>query len=82
VSYKEFDVLDEYGSGVERIRESVQDAKGTKDKLAVWDKAVSVAVPKYLEAKGLVPDECVQGVVITRSGATEGGGGWAEFRCK
>lgn len=82
VSYKEFDVINAFGPGVENVRADVRKAGGTKEKLAVWDQAVSVAAPRYLEAKGLVPSECTQGVVVTRSGSTEGGGGWAEFRCK
>lgn len=82
VSYKEFDVINEFGPGVENVRAEVRKAESTKDKLAVWDQAAFIAVPRYLEAKGLVPSECTQGVIVTRSGSTEGGGGWAEFRCK
>lgn len=82
VSYKEFDVINDFGFGVEKVREAVRKAENTKDKLAVWDQAAFVAVPRYLEAKGLIPSECTQGVVVIRSGSLEGGGGWAEFRCK
>lgn len=42
----------------------------------------ATAVPKYLEAKGLTPPECVHGVTVIRGGEVESGGGWAEFRCK
>lgn len=42
----------------------------------------AMAVPKYLEARGLTPPECVRGVIVIRGGEVEGGGGWAEFRCK
>ena len=42
----------------------------------------ATAVPEYLKMKGLVPPECTQGVTVIRGGEVEGGGGWAEFRCK
>jgi hypothetical protein len=42
----------------------------------------NIAVPAYLEAIGLVPAECSRGVVVVRGGETEGGWGWAEFRCR
>lgn len=42
----------------------------------------ATAVPKYLEAKGIIPVECSQGVTVIRGGEVEGGSGWAEFRCK
>lgn len=82
VFYKEFDVINEYGPGVEKVREAVRKSESTKDKLVVWEQVAFGAVPKYLDAKGLIPAECAQGVEIIRSGSTEGGGGWAEFRCK
>ena len=42
----------------------------------------AVAIPKYLEAKGIVPAECSSGITVIRGGEVENGGGWAEFRCK
>lgn len=82
VSYEYFDVIDQYGPGVERVREDVRNAESTKGKLAAWTKAEFIAVPKYLEAKGLVPTECKQGVIVVRGGSSVEGDGWAEFRCK
>jgi hypothetical protein len=42
----------------------------------------NTAVPAYLEARKLIPAECTRGVAVVRGGETEGGWGWAEFRCK
>jgi len=42
----------------------------------------ATAVPEYLQEKGLIPPECMQGVTVIRGGEAEGGKGWAEFRCK
>jgi hypothetical protein len=81
VSYREFDVIDKYGPGVENVREATRRAKDPGDKVSAWDQATFAAVPRYLEAKGLVPTECKQGIAVIRCGSTEGGGGWAEFRC-
>lgn len=47
-----------------------------------YGKDRKTAVPEYLKAKGLVPLECARGVAVIRGGEVEGGGGWAEFRCK
>lgn len=47
-----------------------------------FGKDQTIAVPTYLEAKGLIPAECVRGVTVVRGGRTEGGWAWAEFRCK
>ena len=80
VGYKHHDVINEYGPGVENVRKAIRN--DSDNWRAFWDGAVAVAVPRYLEAKGLVPAECTQGVVVIRSGSGEGGGGWAEFRCK
>lgn len=41
----------------------------------------NTAVPAYLEEKRLIPSECTHGVAVVRGGETEGGWGWAEFRC-
>ena len=82
MDYKEFYVINEYGPGVENVREAVRKLESTQDKRAVWDEAALVSVPRYLEAKRIVPAECTQGIVVIRSGSTEDGGGWAEFRCK
>ncbi len=40
------------------------------------------AIPAYLDATELIPSACAHGVVVLRGGETEGGWGWAEFRCK
>lgn len=82
VSYREFDVIEKYGPGVESVRDAVRQATGLRDKTSLWDQAVIATVPKYLVAAGLVPIECRYGVAVIRCGSTEGGGGWAEFRCK
>ncbi|MEJ1405485.1 MAG: hypothetical protein RPU62_00680 [Candidatus Sedimenticola sp. (ex Thyasira tokunagai)] len=80
VGYKHFEVINEYGLGVENVRKSIR--QNPENWRTLWNEAAAVAVPKYLEAKGLVPAECEQGVEVIRSGSGEGGGGWAEFRCK
>lgn len=71
-------VIDSYGPDMKFLLKGVDN----KDKPAIWKAATAQAVPKYLEAKGLVPGECARGVSITRSGEGEGGKGWAEFVCK
>jgi hypothetical protein len=47
-----------------------------------YGKDRAAAIPEYLKAMGIVPSECTRGVIVIRGGETEGGGGWAEFRCK
>ena len=42
----------------------------------------TIAVPKYMEAEGITPPECVHGVTILNSMDTEGGGGQSIVRCK
>jgi hypothetical protein len=71
-------VIENYGPDMEKVLQGVDE----RDMPAQWDRALSIAVPKYLVAKGLVPAECVHGVTVVRSGEGEGGKGWAEFRCK
>lgn len=39
------------------------------------------AVPAYLQAKGLVPNECTQGITVDSGGDSVGGWSWAYFRC-
>jgi len=78
VDYKWRYVIANYGPDMELLLKGVD----KKDMPAIWKAATGQAVPKYLEAKGIVPKECARGVSITRSGETEGGGGWAEFVCK
>ena len=78
VTYKWRYVIDNYGPDMAMLLKGVDD----KDKKDVWKRATVVAVPKYLEAKGIVPSECTQGVTIIRSGEVEGGGSWAEFLCQ
>lgn len=46
-----------------------------------FGKDKEVAIPKYLEEKGLIPPECGGEVTVIRGGGVENGGGWAEFRC-
>jgi len=82
VFYQYFDVLDQYGPGVERVRGDVQKELTTNAKQEVWTKAEHIAVPKYLEAKGLTPVECRNGIIVIRGGSSVEGDGWAEFRCK
>ena len=82
VSYNWHSLLDKYGPGVEEVRSVVRKAGNLEEKNAIWDREYKAAVPKYLEAKKMIPPECTQGIEVTRVGTTEGGGGWAEFRCK
>ena len=48
----------------------------------IWIQALTIAVPKYLEDKRLIPDECSNAVVIVSSNMGEAGGGVTAFRCK
>lgn len=82
VYYRRHQMIEEYGSGVAKVREAVSQAKDIGSKLAVWDDALAVAVSRYLETKGLVPAECVNGIVIVSSRGDEAGGGTTAFRCK
>lgn len=78
VYYKRHYVIEQFGPDMSEVLRNVED----KDKHALWDQAIAVAVPKYLKAKNIVPVACNYGVVIIKSGETEGGGGYAVFRCK
>jgi hypothetical protein len=82
VSYRELEVIDAYGPGVDQVRREVEHVKTSQESEAVWHRAHAVAVPKYLASKGIVPAECRNGVEVTASGSTENGGGWSHFRCK
>ncbi|MES9897846.1 MAG: hypothetical protein ABW148_02350 [Sedimenticola sp.] len=78
VSYKWPYVVDNYGPNMELLLEGAED----NEKPRIWNQAMASAVPKYLEAKGIIPAECGDnGVSVIRNGETEGDGGWAEFRC-
>jgi hypothetical protein len=82
VYYRYHQMIDEFGPGVEAVRQNVREAGSIEDKLAVWDDALEIAVPKYLEANRLVPPECVNGVHVISSLGDEDGGGTTAFRCK
>lgn len=43
---------------------------------------LQIAVPAYLRENKILPLECGSDVYIVRHGAVQGGGGWAEFKCK
>ena len=39
------------------------------------------ALTGYMRAKGIMPPECADGIVIVAGQHLEGGGAWARFRC-
>ena len=82
VYYRRHNMIEEFGPGLVKVRDMVRQAKNIEDKLAVWDQALAFAVPKYLEAKDLIPIECVKGVFVVSSSSDEAGGGTTAFRCK
>lgn len=82
VYYRYMEMINEYGPGLENVRKSVRLQPDVERQLAVWDDVLEVAVPKYLEAKNLIPNACGYGVEIMRSQGDEGGGGTSTFRCK
>ena len=71
-------VIEHYGPDME------SQLNGAKEEQlpGIWKQAFALAVPRYLEAKHLIPAECGRGVEVLRNGETEGGRGWAEFQCK
>lgn len=80
VYYRWRQVIDEFGPGYSAVQSRVRDASDG-NKLEIWDQTMRLAVPKYMEAKGLVPKECAHGVEIVSSGPDEAGGGVSAFRC-
>jgi len=75
-------MINEYGPGLVKVRETVRQANDSKDKLAVWDQAMAAAVSKYLKERGLIPSECIHGVKVVNSNKDEAGGGVSAFRCR
>lgn len=82
VYYAYYQMIDDYGPGVEHVRNTISQIEDTKEKLAVWDRALAIAVPKYMEVNNLIPPECVHGVTIIGSSGDRSGGGASAFRCK
>jgi hypothetical protein len=82
VDYKWYYVIEEFGPGVEKVRDVVRQSTSPTEIATAWNQALAVAVPKYLTAKHITPATCVNGVVIIESRFVEGGGGWSRFRCK
>ncbi|MET0116002.1 MAG: hypothetical protein ABW090_01165 [Sedimenticola sp.] len=80
VYYRRHQVIDEYGPGVERVREAIRN--NPDNWRALWDKAAAEAVTRYMEDKGLIPSECQNGIVVINSYGDEAGGGTTAFRCK
>jgi hypothetical protein len=81
VSFPYHDVIDRHGPGLSTVRANVQRAKDYEEVKALWRNAEAEAVPRYLLANNLIPEDCKYGVQVVRSGSVEGGGGWAEFEC-
>ena len=81
VYYRAHKLLDEFGLGVVAVRKAVMEVDDAS-KTAVWNRAYSDAAERYLLAHGLVPSDCVEGIVILGSSRSEGGGGVTSFRCK
>jgi hypothetical protein len=82
VYYRYMEMIEEYGPGVERVRELASQAQSANSKQAVWDEALAIAVPRYLESRNLVPEACTNGILVISSHGDEAGGGTTAFRCK
>lgn len=83
VYYLRHQMIDEYGPGVAAVREAVRQANDIDEKLAIWERALADAVPRYLNKNGLIPAECANGIeVVDSSGQERGAGGTTAFRCK
>jgi hypothetical protein len=82
VMFERHKVIDDYGPGVAEVRRAVQSADNFEQVSLIWKQAVAEALPKYLVARKLVPEECEHGIRVLRSGSGEGGGGWAHFECR
>lgn len=80
VHYRHHQVINEYGPGVDKIREKVR--VNPDNWRALWDEAIAKAVSRYMTEKGLVPAECQSGIVVVSSDSDEAGGGTTAFRCK
>lgn len=80
VHYRHHQVINDYGPGVDKVREEVR--SNPNDWRAVWDEATAIAVSRYMTDKGLIPEECQSGIVIVSSDSDEAGGGTTAFRCK
>ncbi len=82
VYYRYMEMINEYGPGVEKVRELVRQAHDADSKQAVWDSALATAVPRYLESRNLMPRACVNGILVISSHGDEAGGGTTAFACK
>ena len=80
VHYRQHQVINKYGPGVDNVREGIR--KNPDNWRALWDRAAAEAVTRYMTEKGLIPKECVNGIVIVSSDSDEAGGGTTAFRCK
>ncbi len=82
VSYHPWDrLIDEYGPGTENVRAKIK-ANNYANAEQIWDEAFEEAIPRFLEAKNMMPPQCKSGVTVVHSGEAEGGNGWARFHCK
>lgn len=82
VSFPYHAVIDQHGPSLLTVRTNVRNAKDYEEVEAIWQRAVAEAVPRYLQANKLIPQQCKHGVQVVRSGSAQGGTGWAEFECK
>lgn len=82
VYYKYKEMIEEYGPGWKMTLAAVQRATNNEEIQNIWTQALTYAVPKYLNDKGLIPSACNDGVVVVSSNMDEAGGGTTAFRCR
>jgi len=73
--------IEKYTDGWDALRADVAKQKNINDKLAVWQNAISVAMPIYLSNNNMIPNECANGIKVISSNSDEGGGGVAAIKC-
>ncbi len=81
VHYRYKEMIEVYGPGWEKTLAAVRQAKNNKEIYNIWNQTLTLAVPKYLEEKKLIPDECIHGIVAISSNMNESGGGTTVLRC-
>lgn len=82
VYYRYEEMIDRYGPGWNNTLRIVRSAKSNTEIYNIWDHALTLAVPRYLEERGLIPSKCTTGIIVIRNSMNEGGGGTTAFRCK